>query len=77
MSEPDPLDDVYAKYLAPEEAPPSPERDQEAEIMAQKSEKPCPKCGSENVDRSNGYMGEYKCNACGHAWQVGGKDSRV
>ena len=38
MSEPDPMEDVYEKYLAAEL---SPEPDQEAEIMAQKSEKPC------------------------------------
>ncbi len=71
MSEPDPLDDVYEKYLAPDA--PEPEQEQEAEIMARKSEKPCPKCGSDNVDRSRGYRGEYRCKACGHAWQVGGK----
>ncbi len=71
MSNPDPLDDVYEKYLLTPEPSPSPER--EAEIMARKSEKPCPKCGSDDVDRSRGYRGEYRCKACGHAWQVGGK----
>jgi len=68
----DPLEDIYEKFLGN----PTPEPDKEAEIMAQKSEKPCPKCGSEKVDRSAGYRGEYKCLACGHAWQVGGKDSK-
>lgn len=68
----DPLDDVYGKYLRPESSVPS----VESEIMARASTANCPICDSENVDRSRGYRGEYRCLDCGHEWQVGGKDAK-
>jgi len=68
----DPIEDAYEKYLRPDE----PTRDLDAEIMARESDAPCPRCGSEDVDRSRGYRGEYICRSCGHEWQVGGKDAR-
>lgn len=70
----DPVEEVYGKYLESGSRPP--ERDLEAEIMAQESEAPCPMCGSQNVDHSRGYRGEYRCLKCGHTWQVGGKDAK-
>ena len=68
------MEDVYRKYLEPVVS--TPEQDTEAEIMARESEATCPKCGSENVDHSRGYRGEYTCRDCRHMWQVGGKDAR-
>jgi transposase-like protein len=70
----DPLEEAYSKYLTPDT--PTPGRDLENEIMSRRSEAPCPECASKNVDRKRGYRGEYKCLDCGHAWQVGGRDSR-
>jgi ribosomal protein L37AE/L43A len=29
----------------------------------------CPKCESNDVDRSRGYRGEYICRNCGHKWK--------
>jgi ribosomal protein L37AE/L43A len=56
----DPLDDVYEKYLRQHS-----DADIETKIM-------CPRCGSDNVDRREGYRGEYKCLQCDYNWQVGG-----
>jgi transposase-like protein len=30
----------------------------------------CPKCESNDVDRSRGYRGEYICRNCGHKWKT-------
>jgi len=48
----------------------------EAEVFAEESKRPCSKCGSDNVDRSRGYRGEYFCNDCRHSSQLGGKDAK-
>jgi len=56
----DSIDEAYEKYLRPHS---------DAEIEQKVT---CPKCESDNVDRSAGYRGEYKCLQCGHYWQVGG-----
>ena len=56
----DPLDEAYEKLLRPHT---------DAEI---ESKIKCPKCDSENVDTKAGYRGEYRCQDCGHYWQIGG-----
>ena len=117
-SAPDPVDEVYSKYIGTEA---STEQDKDAETTdaviteveeeaadeettapvikdtiitepettdaeiteAEKEaadeddEVPCPKCHSNNIDRSREYRGEYTCLDCGHIWQVGGEDWRV
>jgi len=47
-----------------------------------KAERPCPKCGSDNVtvqtweSSCGGYEDEkFTCGACGHTWWVDGIDS--
>ena len=62
----DSLDEAYEKYLKPQK-PPS-DVDIETKIN-------CPKCDSENVDKTAGYRGEYKCLDCGYHWQVGGSQA--
>ena len=58
----DALDAAYTKYLLPHGEP-----------SIQPDEKVvCLYCGSENVDRTSGYRGEYYCLDCAHFWQVGG-----
>jgi transposase-like protein len=58
----DSVDEAYEKYVMPH-----------SNVEAQDPGKvTCPKCDSDNVDRSSGYRGEYKCMACGYHWQVGG-----
>ena len=71
----DPMEEVYEKYLEPEAS--TKKEDVEAEIMSRESEATCPKCGSENVDHSRGYRGEYTCRDCNHGWQVGGIESKI
>ena len=61
----DPVDEAYEKYLSPATQPPQSLEERESEVD-------CPRCESEDVDRRSGYRGEYKCNNCGHHWQVGG-----
>ena len=61
----DSVDDAYERYLTPHGEP-----DEEPEEKVT-----CPNCESENVDRSRGYRGEYKCLDCRHYWQVGGRNA--
>ena len=42
----------------------------EKEIFNEESTIPCPKCGSDKVDRREEYRGEYTCLNCGHYWTV-------
>ena len=59
----DAVDDAYERFLLPHRE--SGEEPEEKIV--------CPSCESENVDRSRGYRGEYRCLDCRHFWQVGGR----
>ena len=50
------LEEFYRKYINPRET------DFNEEIS-------CPGCGSEDIDHSRGYRGEYACKGCGRTWR--------
>jgi len=60
----DPLEEVYEKFMQPEQQPEQVPDPPDDPVVT------CPKCGSNDIDVSRGYRGEYKCRNCGQAWQA-------
>ena len=71
----DPAKDVYDKYVDPFREMGGAEA-VEAKLLSKRPQPTCPRCDSDDIDRSSTYRGEYRCKKCRHNWQVGGRDSR-